>query len=91
MKSNGRYLSLFLVISLLSKKLVVGTEILGLQLQEVGDFEAQNRLPLQNLILNTKLHLTTEPPISCRCCYAVYYFFVPNTVVAFLLLQSAHS
>jgi len=37
----------------------------GLQLQEVGDFEALNCLPPQNLIRSTKLHLTTEPPISC--------------------------
>jgi hypothetical protein len=35
-----------------------------LQLQEVGDFEAQNCLPPLNLIRSTKLHLTTEPPIS---------------------------
>ena len=42
----------------------------GLQLQEVGDFEAQNCLPPQNLIRSTKIHLTTEPPIFCRCCYA---------------------
>lgn len=40
----------------------------GLQLQEVGDFEAQNCLLPQNLIRSTKLHLTTEPQISCRCC-----------------------
>jgi hypothetical protein len=36
----------------------------GLQLQEVGDFEAQNCLPAQNLIRSTKLHLTAELPIS---------------------------
>ena len=42
----------------------------GLQLQEVGDFEALNCLQPQNLIRSTKLHLTTEPPIYCRCCYA---------------------
>jgi hypothetical protein len=41
----------------------------GLQLQEVGDYEAQNCLPPLNLIRSTKLHLTTEPPISYRCCY----------------------
>ena len=40
----------------------------GLQLQEVGDFEALNCLPALNLKRSTKLHLTTEPPISCRCC-----------------------
>jgi hypothetical protein len=39
-----------------------------LQLQEVGDFGDENCLPPQNLIRSTKLHLTTEPPISCRCC-----------------------
>ena len=47
-----------------------------LQLQEVGDFEAQNCLPPQNLIRSTKLHLTTEPPISCRCCYKLGFFSV---------------
>jgi len=45
----------------------------GLQLQEVGDFEALNCLPPQNLIRSTKLHLITEPPISCRCCYLPFY------------------
>ncbi len=35
-----------------------------LQLQEVGDFGAENWLPPLNLIRCTKLHLTTEPPIS---------------------------
>ena len=42
----------------------------GLPLKVVGDFEALNCLPPLNLNLSTKLHLTTEPPISCRCCYA---------------------
>ena len=46
-----------------------------LQLQEVGDFEAQNCLPALNLIRSTKLHLTTEPPISCRCYYSQLYSF----------------
>jgi hypothetical protein len=40
----------------------------GLQLQEVGDFGALNCLPELNLIRSTKILLTTEPPISCRCC-----------------------
>ena len=40
----------------------------GFQLQEVGDFEALNYLPPLNLIRSTKLYLTTEPQISCRCC-----------------------
>ena len=39
-------------------------QIDGLQLQEVGDFEALNFLPALNLIRGTKLHLTNEPPIS---------------------------
>jgi len=39
-----------------------------LQLQEVGDFEAQHCTPPLNFIQSTKLYLTTEPPISCRCC-----------------------
>jgi|GEM_PF-2444403 len=47
-----------------------------LQLQEVGAFEAQNCLPPQNLIRSTKLHLTTEPPISCRCGYGLVLFSV---------------
>ena len=42
-----------------------------LRLQEVGDFEALNCLPPMNLIRSTKLQLTTEPPISCRCCYGL--------------------
>jgi len=34
------------------------------QLQEVGDFEAQNCQPAQKFDWKTELHLTTEPPIS---------------------------
>ena len=45
-----------------------------LQLQEVGDFEALNCLSPLNLIRSTKLHLTSEPPISCRCCYKLVFF-----------------
>jgi len=45
-----------------------------LQLQEVGVFEALNCLPALNLIRSRKLHLTTEPPISCRCCYMKLFF-----------------
>jgi hypothetical protein len=45
-----------------------------LQLQEVGDYEALNCLPTQNLIRSTKLHLATESPISCRCCYSQFFF-----------------
>jgi len=40
----------------------------GLQLQEIGDFGDENCLPALNLIRSTKLHLPTEPSISCRCC-----------------------
>ena len=52
-----------------------------LQLQEVGDFEAQNCLPALNLIRSTKLHLTTEPPISCRCCYRLAFLSVVGYVI----------
>lgn len=41
-----------------------------LQLQEVGDFDVQNGLQTLILIQSKKLHLTKEPPIACRCCYA---------------------
>jgi len=54
-----------------------------LQLQEVGDFEALNCLPAQNLIPSTtcpdssgKLHLTTEPPILAGAVIASGSFFV---------------
>jgi len=45
-----------------------------LRLQEVGDFGAQNCLPALNLIRSTKPLVTTEPPISCRCCYVPVLF-----------------
>ena len=57
-----------------------------LQLQEVGDFEALNCLPPQNLLRRTKLHLTTEPPIFCRCCYKLV-FFLSLLVCSYLLLS----
>jgi hypothetical protein len=38
-----------------------------LQLQEGGDFEALRYQP------STKLDLTTEPPISYRCCYGLVF------------------
>src|SRR5690606_38462624 len=47
----------------------------GLQLQEVGDFGDENCLPPLNLIQSTKLHLATEPPISCSCCYLPFFYF----------------
>ncbi len=46
----------------------------GLQLQEVGDFEAQNCQPTTHFIRCTKLQTTTEPPIFCRCCYVLPFF-----------------
>ncbi len=60
-----------------------------LQLQEVGDFEAQNFLPPLNLIRSTKLHLTTEPPISCRCCYSQCLCFGRRSDVSSLLCPCA--
>jgi hypothetical protein len=57
----------------------------GLQLQEVGDFEAQNCLPALNLIRSTKLHLTTEPPLLGRCCYAFALFFLSSVLLSFLV------
>ena len=55
-----------------------------LQLQEVGDFEALNCLPPQNLIRSTKLYLTTEPPISCRCCYGLVFLSLLSTKFNFI-------
>ena len=45
-----------------------------LQLQEVGDFEAQNCLPPLNLIRSTKLHLSTEPAFLPNACYMLPFF-----------------
>ena len=59
-----------------------------LQLQEVGDFEAQNCLPALNLIRSTKLHLTTEPPISCRCCYQLPFCLTEDCQLIFLITFS---
>jgi hypothetical protein len=44
-----------------------------LQLQEVGDYEDENCLPPLSLTRSTKLLLTTEPPISFRCCYGLVF------------------
>jgi len=44
-----------------------------LALGEEADFEALSCLPPQNLIRSTNLHLTTEPPIFCRCCYKLAF------------------
>lgn len=40
----------------------------ALAIGAVADFKALNCLPAMNLILSTNLHLTTETPITCRCC-----------------------
>jgi len=53
------------------KKNEVFRQFDGLQLQEVGDFGDENFLTPQNLIRSTKLYLTTEPPIFCRCGYGL--------------------
>jgi hypothetical protein len=46
---------------------IIAGNVFGLG--EGGDFEDENCLPPLNLIRGTKLHLTIEPPIFCRCCY----------------------
>jgi hypothetical protein len=49
------------------------------QLQEVGDFEAINCPASTELDRSTMLHLTTEPPISCRCCVRpVWRDYIPD-------------
>jgi hypothetical protein len=45
----------------------------GLQLQEVGDYEAQNCLPPLNLIRSIKLHLTIDTPIYCKYGYGLVF------------------
>jgi hypothetical protein len=45
-------------------KIVVKVVVPGGQL----DFEGQNYLPEQKLKQSIQLHLTSEPPISCKCC-----------------------
>ena len=52
----------------------------GLPLQEVGDFEAQKCLQALNLIRSTRFYLTTEPPISCRYCYALVLLFLSSVL-----------
>ena len=55
-------------------------------LQEVGDYEALNCLPALNLIRSTGLHLTTEPPIFCRCCYKLWFFSLVTMLLIYLFL-----
>lgn len=64
---------------------VMGITYNGLQLQEVGDFEDESSLPPLNLLCSSELHVTTEPPISCRCCYVP--FFCCHLVLALLSLS----
>jgi len=45
-----------------------------LQLHAGGDFGVQNCQPSTNFDRNTKLELTTEPPLACRCCYRAFFF-----------------
>ena len=40
----------------------------GMQLQEVGDFGAEKFIEPLHLMRRTKIQVTTEPPIYCRCC-----------------------
>jgi len=54
----------------------------GLQLQEVGDFEALNCLPPQNLIRSTKLHLTTEPAFLPNACYGQVFFYCLHFILS---------
>jgi len=42
----------------------------GLQLTEVGDYEAQNLNIKQMLNRSATVHFSTTPPILVRCCYA---------------------
>jgi len=48
----------------------------GLRLCEEADIEAQNCLPALNLIRSSKLQLSAEPSISCRCRYKLPYLFI---------------
>ena len=54
-----------------------------LQLQEVGDFEAQNCQPSMNFDRSTKLDLTIEPPISYRCCYGLVFIYSAFSALRF--------
>jgi hypothetical protein len=58
-------------------------------LGEGGDFGDENCLPPLNLIRSTKLHLSTEPPISCRCCYAFVVLFLSSIFVSFRVCLGA--
>ena len=54
-----------------------------LQLPEGGDFEAIHCQPSTNFDRSTKLDLTTEPPLACRCCYAFALLFLSYGLLSF--------
>lgn len=56
----------------------------GLQLQEVGNFEALNFNPAQNLVRSTKLHLSTEPTLLPNACYSFVLILVRSLSVRIL-------
>ena len=45
----------------------------GFQLYAGGDFGAIHCQPSTNFDRSTKLDLTTEPPLACRCCYLLCF------------------
>jgi len=46
----------------------------GLQLTEVGDYEAQN-LNIKIMFNRSRnVDITTKPPILVRCCYVPFFF-----------------
>jgi hypothetical protein len=47
----------------------------GLQLTEVGDYEAKNLIQKQMFIRRNNVEVTTDPPILVRCCYKLIHFF----------------
>ena len=73
--SEQRFLNEITFAKMLSKYGHLKLACNVLRLQEVGDFGAQNCLPALNLIRSKKLHLSTEPPISCRCCYRLLFLY----------------
>lgn len=46
----------------------------GLQLTEVGDYEAQTFKLKQMMIRSNTSQITNKPPILVRCCYAMFLF-----------------
>ena len=56
----------------------------GLQLPEGGDFGVLHCEPITNIVRITNLDLTTEPPLSGRCCYVLFFYSRINFVVIVL-------